>query len=73
MSKVTGFVLLLVAAGSAVAGGPDFPQFDLPSWWWHPLKAPEIDPASAIAGLTMLAGALAVIRGRRGKNKSEKP
>jgi hypothetical protein len=72
MSKVTGFVLLLVAAGSAVAGGQDFHQFDWPNWWWHPFEAPEIDPASAIAGLTMLAGALAVIRGRRGKNKLEK-
>jgi hypothetical protein len=42
--------------------------------WWTiclptvsapPLKAPEIDPASAMAGLTMLAGGLAVLRGRR--------
>jgi hypothetical protein len=30
-----------------------------------PVKAPEIDPASAMAGLTMLAGGLAVLRGRR--------
>jgi len=29
------------------------------------VKAPEIDPASALAGLTMLAGGLAVLRGRR--------
>jgi hypothetical protein len=29
------------------------------------VKAPEIDPASAMAGLTMLAGGLAVLRGRR--------
>jgi hypothetical protein len=35
-----------------------------------PVKAPEIDPASAMAGLTMLAGGLAVLRGRR-KIKSE--
>jgi hypothetical protein len=33
------------------------------------MSAPEIDPASAMAGLTMLAGSLAVIRGRRSKNK----
>jgi hypothetical protein len=30
-----------------------------------PVKAPEIDPASAMAGFTMLAGGLAVLRGRR--------
>jgi LPXTG-motif cell wall-anchored protein len=29
--------------------------------------APEIDPSSMIAGLMLLAGALAVIRGRREK------
>jgi hypothetical protein len=28
-------------------------------------KAPEIDPASAASGLTLLLGALAVLRGRR--------
>jgi len=31
------------------------------------LSAPEIDPASAIAGLTLLLGGIAVIRGRRVK------
>jgi LPXTG-motif cell wall-anchored protein len=36
-----------------------------------PVKAPEIDPASAMAGLTMLAGGLAVLRGRRRKNSQE--
>ena len=30
-----------------------------------PVTAPEIDPASATAGLTLLAGGLAVLRGRR--------
>jgi hypothetical protein len=33
----------------------------------EPLRAPEIDPASAFAGFTMLAGGLAVLRGRRSK------
>jgi hypothetical protein len=33
------------------------------------VQAPEIDPASAMAGLTMLAGGLAVLRGRRLKPK----
>jgi hypothetical protein len=30
--------------------------------------APEMDPASVISALTLLAGGLAVIRGRRGRN-----
>ncbi len=30
-----------------------------------PVAAPEVDPAGAIAGLTLMAGALAIIRGRR--------
>jgi LPXTG-motif cell wall-anchored protein len=29
--------------------------------------APEIDPAGAMAGLTLLVGGLAVLRGRRSK------
>jgi len=29
------------------------------------LRAPEIDPASMVAALTLLGGALAVLRGRR--------
>ncbi len=36
-----------------------------------PTSAPEIDPASAAAALTLLAGGLAVLRGRRA-GKSEK-
>ncbi len=32
------------------------------------VKAPEIDPASAMAALTLLAGGLAVLRGRIAKN-----
>jgi hypothetical protein len=30
-----------------------------------PTSAPEIDPSWAITGLTLLAGGLAVLRGRR--------
>ncbi len=33
-------------------------------------QAPEIDPSSAMAGLTLLAGGLAVLRGRRFKKSS---
>jgi hypothetical protein len=31
------------------------------------VAAPEIDPASALSGLTLLIGGIAVIRGRRRK------
>ena len=32
-----------------------------------PIAAPEIDAASAVAGLTLMLGGLAVLRGRRSK------
>jgi hypothetical protein len=65
-SKVLGFVVLMGLSASAFAGsGFHFPVWPFP---FPTFKAPEIDPASAMAGLTMLAGALAVIRGRRAKN-----
>jgi hypothetical protein len=31
----------------------------------QPMAAPEIDPSSAMAGLALVAGGLAVVRGRR--------
>jgi LPXTG-motif cell wall-anchored protein len=31
------------------------------------MGAPEIDPSSALAGLTLLSGGLAVMRGRRSR------
>jgi hypothetical protein len=34
-----------------------------------PAEAPEIDPASAMSALTLLAGALAVVRGRRSSRR----
>jgi len=33
------------------------------------VSAPEIDPASALSGVTMLLGGLAVMRGRRGSKQ----
>ena len=33
----------------------------------NPVRAPEIDAASAVAGLTLMVGGLAVLRGRRSK------
>jgi hypothetical protein len=34
-------------------------------------RAPEIDPASAMAALTLLAGSLAVLRGRLAKKTAK--
>jgi len=37
-----------------------------PHTWNHSaISAPEIDPAGMVMGLTLLAGSLAVLRGRR--------
>jgi hypothetical protein len=50
--KTIGLMMLLAGlAGSAVAGGL--------------VAAPEIDSASALGALTLLSGALLVIRGRQ--------
>jgi hypothetical protein len=38
-----------------------------PSHKHHPVAAPEIDAASAVAGLTFMVGGLAMLRGRRSK------
>ncbi|HME39921.1 MAG TPA: hypothetical protein VKG63_13285 [Steroidobacteraceae bacterium] len=64
-------ILLLGTAGAARAddhgrGGTDHDN------WFHgeaqSVRAPEIDPASMMSGLTLLAGALVVLRGRRATN-----
>lgn len=36
-------------------------------WSTTPASTPEVDPASAAAGLTLLLGSLAVLRGRAKK------
>jgi hypothetical protein len=46
-------------------------DFCPPSENHEPLKAPEIDPSSAMAGLTLMIGGLAVLRGRRSKISKE--
>jgi hypothetical protein len=53
MCRIIGSAILIgVVSGVAVAAA----------------AVPEIDPASALSGLTLLAGALAVLRGRRVKH-----
>jgi hypothetical protein len=77
--KIGLAVVLMAMAGVASAGGPGSSNCFQILWFnycWSnptptPVQAPEIDPASAMAGLTMLAGGLAVLRGRRRKNLKE--
>jgi hypothetical protein len=67
--------LMTVTGVASASGGNSEICIPLPPWI-PPLcytprsepsrtQAPEIDPASAMAGLTMLAGGIAVLRGRR--------
>jgi hypothetical protein len=67
--KISLAVLLFAMAG--VASARDDDGGCRASFWFEsckqPVRAPELDPASAMAGLTMLAGGLAVLRGRRRK------
>ncbi len=51
MKNLALIVLLLAAAGAAIAGGP--------------IGVPEIDATSAIGAVALFSGALFVIRGRR--------
>jgi LPXTG-motif cell wall-anchored protein len=71
MLKGAGILVLTLGMAVAAYAAPPPPS---PSWWGPPPppppppwvhRAPEIDPASALAGLTLLVGGLAVIRGRR--------
>jgi hypothetical protein len=64
MSKLIGILIsLLAVAGVARAGD----NGDRDGKRHHPVAAPEIDPAAAGSALTLLAGGLAVVRGRRKK------
>jgi hypothetical protein len=75
--KLVGMVILSLGAATAAqaydshGGEAKF----APKWFYgvnhkypqKPMVAPEIDPATALSGFTMLAGGLAVIRGRRAR------
>ncbi len=62
MHRKIGYLMFTIAAAAvssyAMARGVRRPG---------PIAAPEIDPASAMSALTLLAGSVAVLRGRRRK------
>jgi hypothetical protein len=78
--KKIGLALLLVSFASVASARPFSHLFCQPDSkqgqvtnscgviGGGPTATPEIDPASAMAGLTLLLGGLAVLRGRRAGN-----
>jgi hypothetical protein len=70
-------VLMAMAGAASASSGPSTSCFQILWFTFCPepsnplVRAPEIDPASAMAGLTMLAGGLAVLRGRRKVSSKE--
>lgn len=79
MVRTVGLLVLLMGlSGIASAGESCKVEYFL---WWFPIEvcspvigggptpkaAPEIDPGSAITGITLAMGGLAVLRGRRFK------
>ncbi len=73
--KIALTLALISAAGVASAGTTPAGSCMQVLWMnicppnsGQPVQAPEIDPASAMTGLTLLAGGLTVLRGRRRKS-----
>lgn len=69
MRKTAGVLILSMLATAAVANGDGDRPHDGDGDHDRPkrvVSAPEIDPAGAFAAFTLLAGGLAVLRGRRG-------
>ena len=72
MSKVVAVIALSLCFGTAAYAnnwnaGSQHMGLAAHMWASDPTATPEIDPAGAMAGLTLLAGGLAVLRGRRSK------
>jgi hypothetical protein len=67
---VLGMVLLMSAPAFArghQGGNPPNPPTPSPTWGGGSGAAPEVDPSLAVAGISFLAGSLAVLRSRRNK------
>ena len=73
MSRFLRILILTLGASTAAYAFqslPPLPSHDHdPAGHQAPTAVPEIDPASAASAFTLLAGGLAVIRGRRTKRK----
>ena len=66
MLKISGALLVLTLGTIAVANANPIPAVPTPISI-PPMRAPEISPDGAFAALTLLAGGLAVLRGRRAR------
>ena len=69
MLKIIIGILLSLGLGGAITVAVEHDLFGHPPHTGpgHAMAAPEIDPASAMSGLTLLLGGLAVLRGRSSK------
>jgi hypothetical protein len=75
LSSVAGDTYTTGYSTPTCKGNPD-PCFSLtqtttPGSWTAAVAAPEIDPSSAAAGLALLLGGLAVLRGRKDANLAQ--
>jgi hypothetical protein len=62
-------VMAIISIGAATAAYADKGGIPDGKGKGHdPVSAPEIDPAAGTSALILLAGGLAVVRGRRGKS-----
>jgi len=80
MRKLTMTLLLAACSSVAMAGGSGGHCTHFLFWeicdhaggpGGPPVGAPEVDPASAISALTLLAGSLVVLRSRRPRARAE--
>jgi hypothetical protein len=62
---ILGIILSLGMGGGLLAFEYDHSHQHRPPR--HSMAAPEIDPAGALSAFTLLAGGLAVLRGRRSR------
>jgi len=65
--SLLAMVVALVGSTAAHATGPDINCQQDQVQGQDGCQTPEVDPGMAIAGFTLLAGAVTVLRARRGK------
>ena len=73
-TTVVSVTLLSLASNLALAAGDVYQAHDHEPWRDQPhndrtVSAPEIDPGQAMGALTLLGGAIAIIRGYRRNKK----